>query len=322
MAVGVAVEWLTERGCHCTGLICVVLRSSTAIMSTETPAARPARTDAQDDTLFSFDMMDCAPLAEVARWTDARPTGSSSSTMTFTGGSAVQPLPPPPSSTGLVPRAVNSHTFSGHDAKWLNEKEMKQVLGRIPAPLERPSLLNALAYKCGAGGWNGPPCVVKQCTTQLDEINVFVLRQQYAAQCLAMGYSGANKAEPICGVLLDRYDKVQKTFRSFVVKVPGRDGVEQDIPLCGPAWAAVVPNAGYSTFTKLRADVTQGRITRENILPGNMPAKKLLLTMGDGAGQGGEDKGEMEFRLLKSYVRELATTLEHAPVPGGARELE
>ena len=137
-----------------------------------------------------------------------------------------------------------------------------------------------------------------------------------------MGYSGANKAEPICGVLLDRYDKVQKTFRSFVVKVPGRDGVEQDIPLCGPAWAAVVPNAGYSTFTKLRADVTQGRITRENILPGNMPAKKLLLTMGDGAGQGGEDKGEMEFRLLKSYVRELASTLEHAPVPGGARELE
>ena len=221
-----------------------------------------------------------------------------------------------------MPRAVNSHTFSGHDAKWLNEKEMKQVLGRIPAPLERPSLLNALAYKCGDRGWNGPPCVVKQCTTQLDEINVFVLRQQYAAQCLAMGYSGANKAEPICGVLLDRYDRVQKTFRSFVVKVPGRDGVEQDIPLCGPAWAAVVPNAGYSTFTKLRADVTQGRITRENILPGNMPAKKLLLTMGDGAGQGGEDKGEMEFRLLKSYVRELASTLEHAPVPGGARELE
>ena len=67
MAVGVAVEWLTERGRHCTGLICVVLRSSTAIMSTETPAARPARTDAQDDTLLSFEMMDCEPAAEETR---------------------------------------------------------------------------------------------------------------------------------------------------------------------------------------------------------------------------------------------------------------
>ena len=54
------------------------------------------------------------------------------------------------SSCGLV---VNSKKkiadLRGHEGEWLDATELKDALGRTPGFQERPSILNALAYKCG-----------------------------------------------------------------------------------------------------------------------------------------------------------------------------
>ena len=86
--------------------------------------------------------------------------GTSSSTTTVAIPVSVPQAPPPVPSvtTALVPRAV-AHTFSGHDGTWLNAEELSKVLGRQVGSMDRPSMLNALAFKCG-----GKDCAERQCT--------------------------------------------------------------------------------------------------------------------------------------------------------------
>ena len=53
-----------------------------------------------------------------------------------------------PSSVGLVEKK-GAVPLLGHASHWLDSSELsKMVGGRTPAPLERVSLLNALAFKC------------------------------------------------------------------------------------------------------------------------------------------------------------------------------
>ena len=63
---------------------------------------------------------------------------------------------------------LKKHEFVGKGGRWLNADQMKSVLGRVPQPLERPSMLNALAYICR--------CVrctkTAPCINLLDEMNV------------------------------------------------------------------------------------------------------------------------------------------------------
>ena len=76
-------------------------------------------------------------------------------------------LATPSVSTALVPKAV-LNDFSGHGAGWLNAAEIKVVTGNpCTGPLERPSMLNALAFKCG-----GAECVDGQSNVQSSWITV------------------------------------------------------------------------------------------------------------------------------------------------------
>ena len=234
-----------------------------------------------------------------------------------TVASAAPRRPGTVSSTALVPRQ-QAHEFSGHDALWLNDSELSKVqqCARVD-PLSRPSMLNALAFKCGS-----PTCKDRQCTKQLDELNVLHLRQTWAIDCASEGYGASGSKEAMISVLQNRFDQQNKTFEKCVVRVVRRNGIEENISLCISSWAIVVANVGHSTFTKVRADVSSGRSLQLSMgAPSSLPAKRLKLGLEDDKKSGGE-KVESTFRMLKSYVRELATTLEHNPAPGAMRQIE
>ena len=113
-------------------------------------------------------------------------------------------VPAAPSvTTALVPRA-SVHEFLGHDDAWLNSKELKSVTAATGAtkvgPLDRPSMLNALAFKC-----RGPECADGQCSRQLDELNVFNLRQTWSIECSAFGYDASAK-EPLFNTLASMHN--------------------------------------------------------------------------------------------------------------------
>ena len=213
-----------------------------------------------------------------------------------------------------------AHTFDGHDSTWLNTAEMKKVLGRVPQPLERPSCLNALAFNC-------EPCQ-RKCTRQLDEVNVTELRQGWQLQLANMGFE-ADQSKAVKQSLFVHYDQSAKKFRDFNVQVTGRDGLLKQVALCPASWATVVPCEGWGTFTKLRAEVTsevqktlsfgRGAAGSESALKVLMPPK-FLLQEGK-ALQTTTSEGE-KFKLVKSYVKQLASTLEMNPAPGACRQVE
>ena len=227
--------------------------------------------------------------------------------------------------TALVPRAP-AHEFLGHDGVWLKSSEMKSVTGSTGAtnvgPLDRPSMLNALAFKCRSS-----ECPDGQCSRKLDELNVFHLRQKWSVDCAAFGYDGSCK-EPLFKSMESFYDRHRKKFRKPSVRITSRSGLQKDVDLCIATWAICVANAGWSTFEKARADVTQNRELKSAAAPKDstkllLPAKRLQMAIDD-AGAADEascssGKTATFFRLVKSYVKELATTLEHAPVPGAQR---
>ena len=79
----------------------------------------------------------------------------------------------------------------------MNADELKKGLGRKPGPLERPSLLNALAFKCG-----GKTCTQKQCSLLLQEINVYHLRQQWSIDMCTSGYKPHDASEAVSTTLM------------------------------------------------------------------------------------------------------------------------
>ena len=100
------------------------------------------------------------------------------------------------STVGLARRPGLSG-FSGHTSAWMNADELKKGLGRKPGPLERPSLLNALAFKCG-----GKTCTQKQCSLLLQEINVYHLRQQWSIDMCTSGYKPHDASEAVSTTLM------------------------------------------------------------------------------------------------------------------------
>ena len=102
------------------------------------------------------------------------------------------------SSCGLVANSKKmTADFRGHDGDWLNEKDLKDALGRKPGFQERPSVLNALAYKCG-----DPSCPSKQCSCVLDEVNLTQLRGSWFVECKSNGYESSDAKGPVMDVLV------------------------------------------------------------------------------------------------------------------------
>ena len=73
--------------------------------------------------------------------------------------------------TGMV--TMNTENVcKGHDGEWLNATQLKRLLNRDPGPLERPSVLNALAFRCSS-----KDCEERPCAQKLDEYNLYKLRE-------------------------------------------------------------------------------------------------------------------------------------------------
>ena len=139
------------------------------------PAA-PRQPASAADALKSFDDPEVVGTSVVAttvtRFSDDHGNTASESSPELALSSAVVPAAPSVH-TALVPRAA-SHEFSGHDGEWLNSSKLKGATGAARIGLlDRPSMLNALAFKC-----KGAECAEGQCSRQLDELNVFHLRQR------------------------------------------------------------------------------------------------------------------------------------------------
>ena len=132
------------------------------------------------------------------------PSGSScvSGASAFTCRAVV----PVSNSTGILPRMI-VHDFLGHKAAFLDTKELTQVLGSVPHSLERPSLLNALAFRC-----RSHTCLEGQCTLHLDEINVLQLRQAWDMDCLAAGHDINSRKAAVLHTLAGHFDGEQKVW--------------------------------------------------------------------------------------------------------------
>ena len=221
------------------------------------------------------------------------------------------PSCPVAASVGLVPKQPG-HRFEGHGSEWLNATRMKEELGRRPTLLERPSLLNALAFKC-----KGMHCERGQCSLKLAEINVFESRQRWSAALVTGGYaaSGSNR-DPVLNTLVSHYDVKTQAFKNIEIDVQNNRGISEKVGLCVSTWAVVIANVGKGTMTKLRADAKKAACN-----PGSTSALQARLPLFDQCSKGLQQVHE-KLSLLRSYVRDLCKTLEHNPVPGACRTVE
>ena len=107
----------------------------------------------------------------------------------------------------------------------MNDQKMRAILGRAPNPMERPSCLNALAFKCGARD-----CPNAHCLLQLDEVNVMQLRQAWSCDLVGAGYSDhANVKGPVLNTLIQHCTSgVQhpSKFGKIAVSIMDRRGKE------------------------------------------------------------------------------------------------
>ena len=171
------------------------------------------------------------------------------------GTSALVPHASSSSSCGLVANSKKmTADFRGHDGDWLNEKDLKDALGRKPGFQERPSVLNALAYKCG-----DPSCAMKQCTTVLDEVNLTQLRGSWFVECKSNGYESSDaRGQPVMDVLVRHCTSGTErptSFEKVSVQITDRRGELVKVELCVKTWAIAVAGMRKSTFDKMRADV-------------------------------------------------------------------
>ena len=167
------------------------------------------------------------------------------------------------SSCGLVANAKKKAAdFRGHEGNWLNEKELKDALGRKPGFQERPSVLNALAYTCGDSS-----CPSKQCSSVLDEVNLTQLRGSWFVECKSNGYESGDAKGPVMDVLVRHCtSQTEKptSFEKVSVQITDRRGELVKVELCVKTWAIAVAGMGKSTFDKMRADVPREIESRRN----------------------------------------------------------
>ena len=138
--------------------------------------------------------------------------------------------------------------------RWLNDAQMKQTFkNEAECPLERPQLLNALTYRCRCPN----PCIAV-----LDEINIYHLRQALALTAREHKLSPSLLTEM---KLLEQYmpspQAAGSRFSPVMVHADTVSGGKKVVLLCVESWAICIARCGKSTFAKLRAEVTQGRLT-------------------------------------------------------------
>jgi hypothetical protein len=219
---------------------------------------------------------------------------------------------------------VMNHEFVGKGGRWLNADQMKKVLGHVAQPMERPSMLNALAFicRCGYCTRTALPCI-----NLLDEMNVFDLRQAWTTECITAGYDAYSKNTAATDTLVNAYQAQSKTFSTVPVTITAPDGQKKKLELCISVWSIVVASMGEGTLRKLRAEVPALLAARSQEAVGfaqGSASMRLLLSQeaGTSASQETCTSATEEFRLCQSYVRELAKTLEHNPAPGACRTME
>ena len=245
-------------------------RSSTGFMSLasqwdqalECSPVGPTRPSAQDQEMDSFD----ADEDIISEHEKLEKLATSSSLVCLTASSSSIPKASVPNSsqaltsvnlTGMARRQV-VHSFDGHEARFLNSDEIKQVVtdrsDRRVGRLERPSLLNALAFKCKSAS-----CPDGQCSKKLEEINVHDLRQSWEVSLSVNGYTEQSSSDAVLRTFCQQYQPSTATerasFKDIIVKVRSRQGGFEDVSLCIATWAVVVANMPVGTLTKMRADV-------------------------------------------------------------------
>ena len=225
--------------------------------------------------------------------------------------------------TSGVLAELKKHDFVGKGGRWLNADQMKSVLGHVPQPMERPSMLNALAFSCR--------CLyctkTAPCINLLDEMNVFELRQAWTTECIAAGYDAFSTNTAATDTLVNAYQERTKTFDTVPVTITAPDGEKKKIQLCVSVWATVVASMGWGTLKKVRADVPNLLEARRQQAGGSaLRSAPLRLLLSQEAGTSASEEKSIsateEFRLCQAYVRELAGTLEHNPAPGACRTME
>ena len=211
-------------------------------------------------------------------------------------------------STGVV--VADRVEFSGHSGQWLNDTQMKMALGHAPGYMERPVLLNALAYKCG-----DKSCASNQCSVLLDEWNVYELRLAWSAQFGPEGGASQKAKTAVIETLMEHCttQEVGRTnFTKVEVSITNRRGLQQKVELCVKTWGIVVVGLGRSTFDKMRASIPdQIRTRRAQIaLQGTAAPLQLTFTSGSTGTKVKEPSHAQKFGLLQAYVRELVKTLD------------
>ena len=226
--------------------------------------------------------------------------------------------------TGVAVKLNPLHAFLGHDAKFLNERELRDRLGITPSPSSRPSILNALAFKCKQKACNG------QCSKKLEEVNLRDLRQIWTADLIMANYNPNITKDAVLNTFIQHFipNEGGKTayFKDVTVRIENPDGSKQDVQICIATWAICVANFGKSTLEKTRAEVP--RLVKERSIRGTSLAlfksgsNQEQLLLGQPSKTSNERNDSQKFKLVVGYVKDFCSTLEHSPVPGACRLVE
>ena len=151
------------------------------------------------------------------------------------------------------------------------------MLQRQPDFMDRPSHLNALAFKCGDDS-----CPSKQCTLLLDEVNVLQLRTLFKTEMPEAGFESAHTKAAVTNTLVKHCTSGISTpthFNKVEVAILNRCGAYVTAQLCTKSWAIVVAGMGLSTFNKLRAEIPREIVSRKANLAttGSMLQPLMLL---------------------------------------------
>ena len=210
----------------------------------DSPPSYFVRADQRTDNNETGVMLSVGPTLPITTSGAATYRGILTTTATTATASSSQAT-----SVGLVPLQTR-HCFGGHGSTWLDATQMKAELGRAPTLLERPSLLNALAFKC-----NSKSCFQGQCSLKLAELNVMDLRQTFSTSRLLAGYGDTSHLKkPILNTLASHYDVEKKSFKEVEVDIQNSRGQIEKVGLCVATWAIAVAGAGKSSFEKMRAE--------------------------------------------------------------------
>ena len=296
-----------------------------AVASTPRPAPPLQReTEVTETPIINSIEMGAAYIEKMARSTAMVVSVNHStcpSNETLDSHPLVEYKPPSMTGTGLV-KSVAAHEFKGHADTFLRDNELTRALGgRTVGAQDRPSLLNALAYKC-----KNTTCLQGQCSLHLNELTLSRARQEFQVEKACNFSESSRLKEAVMPTLLAHYvrpdvEGAKGTFRKVSVEIEAANGSKELIDLCIATWAVVIANMGLGTFEKLRADVPKALSLAESSSIGPM-----VLFKGDSVDKVTKKDELMDvqdqWKLVKQWLQQKLTTLEHNPTPGACRQIE